>query len=112
MQYALSYAAPAYAAYQPQLFKSASPHVYSSKSRIVGAPAPSYPTSAVSYNLAYDDGSGYESYEYVAYDAYDNDYAAISSTTTRNIFARATATTSTTSTTSQPETCQLTLYSK
>jgi len=112
MQHALSYAAPAYAAYQPQLFKSASPHVYSSKSRIVGAPAPSYPTSAVSYNLAYDDGSGYESYEYVAYDAYDNDYAAISSTTTRNIFARATATTSTTSTTSQPETCQLTLYSK
>merc|ERR1719327_1623838 len=49
--YALSYAAPAYAAaYQPQLFKSASPHVYSSKSRIVGGSAP-YPTSAISYNL-------------------------------------------------------------
>merc|ERR1712233_167389 len=113
--HALSYAAPAYAAaYQPQLFKSVSPHVYSSKSRIVGGSAP-YPTSAISYNLAYDDGSGsgYESYDYVAYDAYDNDYAAISSTTARNIFARATTTTtSTTSTTSQPETCQLTLYSK
>merc|ERR1712130_616436 len=115
--HALSYAAPAYAAYQPQLFKSASPHVYSSKSRMVGGSAP-YPTSAISYNLAYDDGSGsgYESYDYVAYDAYDNDYAAISSTTARNIFARATATTTTTSTTStttsQPETCQLTLYSK
>merc|ERR1712130_669567 len=100
--HALSYAAPAYAAaYQPQLFKSVSPHVYSSKSRIVGGSAP-YPTSAISYNLAYDDGSGsgYESYDYVAYDAYDNDYAAISSTTARNIFARATATTTTTSTTS------------
>merc|ERR1712233_255445 len=115
--HALSYAAPAYAAYQPQLFKSASPHVYSSKSRIVGGSAP-YPTSAISYNLAYDD-TAYESsgfgYESLAYDAYDNDYAAISTTTARNIFARATATTSTsstTSTTSQPETCQLTLYSK
>merc|ERR1712130_494657 len=44
--HALSYAAPAYAAaYQPQLFKSVSPHVYSSKSRIVGGSAP-YPTSA------------------------------------------------------------------
>merc|ERR1712184_219277 len=122
--YALSYAAPAAASYQPQLFKSkivggrapypASPQAYRPKSKISPIAA------SYSYNLAYDDtssGSGFESFSYydAAYD-YVDDYAAITSTTVRNNLARTTTTTtittSTTSTTSQPETCQLTLYSK
>merc|ERR1712183_1117528 len=71
------------------------------QSKIVSARAP-YPAS-VSYNLAYDDDTGYESLNYAYYD----DYTGITSTTARNIVAR-----TTTSTTSHPETCQLTLYSK
>merc|ERR1712183_1027000 len=77
------------------------------QSKIVSARAP-YPAS-VSYNLAYDDDTGYESLNYAYYD----DYTGITSTTARNIVARTTTSTiSTTSTTSHPETCQLTLYSK
>merc|ERR1712130_431334 len=72
------------------------------------------PVIADSYDLAYDDtGSGFESYSYAAY--YD-DSAASTSTSRSNIVARTstttTFTTSTTTTTSQPETCQLTLFSK
>merc|ERR1711936_676169 len=105
--YALSYAAPAAAAYQPSLFNRASPQAYRPNSKITPVLA--------SYDLAYDDtGSGFESFSYDSYDYYD--YAAITSTTVGNILARTTTTTtfaaSSTSTTSQPETCQLTLYSK
>merc|ERR1712055_99551 len=106
--YALSYAAPAAASYQPQHFSSrVSPQAYRPNSNIAPVLA--------SYDLAYDDtGSGFESFSYDSYDYYD--YAAITSTTVGNILARTTTTTtfaaSTTSTTSQPETCQLTLYSK
>merc|ERR1712203_70273 len=105
--YAMSYAAPAAAAYQPQRSSNrVSPHAYHN-SKIAPVLA--------SYDLAYDDtGSGFESFSYDSYDYYD--YAAITSTTVGNILARTTTTTtfaaSTTSTTSQPETCQLTLYSK
>merc|ERR1712088_983926 len=121
--YALSYAAPAAASYQPQLFKSkivggrapypASPQAYRPKSKISPIAA------SYSYNLAYDDtSSGFESFSYydAAYD-YVDDYEAITSTTVRNNLARTTTTTTfststTSTTTSQPETCQLTLYSK
>merc|ERR1712168_1278605 len=108
VMYALSYAAPAAAAYQPQHFSSrVSPQAYRPNSKIAPVLA--------SYDLAYDDtGSGFESFSYDSYDYYD--YAAITSTTVGNILARTTTTTtfaaSSTSTTSQPETCQLTLYSK
>merc|ERR1712088_78129 len=108
VMYAMSYAAPAAAAYQPQHFSSrVSPQAYRPNSKIAPVLA--------SYDLAYDDtGSGFESFSYDSYDYYD--YAAITSTTVGNILARTTTTTtfaaSTTSTTSQPETCQLTLYSK
>merc|ERR1719495_2073477 len=47
VMHALSYAAPAYAAYQPPLFNRASPHAYRTQSKIVSARAP-YPAS-VSY---------------------------------------------------------------
>ena len=112
-----------YAAYQPQRFASkivggrapypASPQAYRPKSKISPIAASN------SYNLAYDDtGSGYESFSYydAAYD-YVVDYAAVTSTTVRNNLARTTTTTTfststTSTTTSQPETCQLTLYSK
>jgi len=106
--YAMSYAAPAAAAYQPQRSSNrVSPQAYRPNSKIAPVLA--------SYDLAYDDtGSGFESFSYDSYDYYD--YAAITSTTVGNILARTTTTTtfaaSTTSTTSQPETCQLTLYSK
>merc|ERR1712020_354243 len=107
VMYSLSYAAPAP---QPQVHKyisSGSRQAYSPQSFIE-------PVIADSYDLAYDDtGSGFESYSYAAY--YD-DYAAITSTSTSNIVARTSTTTtftsSTTTTTSQPETCQLTLFSK
>merc|ERR1712055_1260914 len=86
VMYAMSYAAPAAAAYQPQRSSNrASPQAYRPNSKIAPVLA--------SYDLAYDDtGSGFESFSYDSYDYYD--YAAP------------------TSTTSQPETCQLTLYSK
>merc|ERR1712110_1211081 len=122
LMYSMSYAAPAAAAYQPQRFASkivgghaylASPQAYRPKSKISPIAASN------SYNLAYDDtGSGYESFSYydAAYD-YVDDYAAITSTTVRNNLARTTTTTTfststSSTTTSQPETCQLTLYSK
>merc|ERR1712020_182437 len=103
VMYSLSYAAPAP---QPYL-NSGSRQAYSPQSFIE-------PVIADSYDLAYDDtGSGFESYSYADY--YD-DYAAITSTSTSNIVARTSTTTtftsSTTTTTSQPETCQLTLFSK
>merc|ERR1712179_700495 len=119
----MSYAAPAAAAYQPQRFASkivggrapypASPQAYRPKSKISPIAASN------SYHLAYDDtASGYESFSYydAAYD-YVDDYAAITSPTVRNNLARTTTTTTfststTSTTTSQPETCQLTLYSK
>merc|ERR1711971_510417 len=123
LMYSMSYAAPAAAAYQPQRFASkivggrapypASPQAYRPKSKISPIAASN------SYHLAYDDtGSGYESFSY--YDAsydYVDDYAAITSTTVRNNLARTTTTTTfststTSTTTSQPETCQLTPYSK
>merc|ERR1711902_252081 len=100
VMYALSYAAPAAAAYQPQLFNRASPQAYPPQSHI-------NPVNAESYDLAYDD-TGLESFSYVAYDdygAYTDDYAAITSTTVKNMIAR-------TTTTREPETCQLTLFSK
>merc|ERR1712088_300228 len=102
VMYALSYAAPAAAAYQPQHFSSrVSPQAYRPNSKIAPVLA--------SYDLAYDDtGSGFESFSYDCYD-----YAAITSTTVGNILARTTTTTTfAASPTSQPETCQLTLYSK
>merc|ERR1711910_65134 len=97
--YALSYAAPAAAAYQPQHFSSrVSPQAYRPNSKIAPVLA--------SYDLAYDDtGSGFESFSYDSYDYYD--YAAITSTTVGNILARTTTTTTfAASPTSQPETCQ------
>merc|ERR1712055_604597 len=106
--YALSYAAPAAASYQPQRSSNrVSPQAYRPNSKIAPVLA--------SYDLAYDDtGSGFESFSYDSYDYYD--YAAITSTTVGNMLARTTTTTtfaaSTTSTTSQPETCQSMLYSK
>merc|ERR1712222_137315 len=108
-------AAPAvvYSAYQPQLSsRGPPPQAYRPQSNIASILA-AQPISA-SYGLAYDD-TGFESYSWADYNAYVDDYAAIASTTVRNIVARTTTTTSTTSTTStttQPETCQLTLYSK
>merc|ERR1719510_2828746 len=102
VMYSLSYAAPAP---QPYL-NSGSRQAYSPQSFI-------QPVIADSYDLAYDDtGSGFESFSYADY--YD-DYSASASTSTSNIVARTTTTTtfasSTTTTTSQPETCQLTLFS-
>merc|ERR1711902_112213 len=105
VMYALSYAAPAAAAYQPQRSSNrVSPQAYRPNSKIAPVLA--------SYDLAYDDtGSGFESFSYDSYDYYD--YAAITSTTVGNILARTTTTTTfAASPTSQPETCQLTLYSK
>merc|ERR1712018_496708 len=106
VMYSLSYASPAP---QPHFYmNSGSRQAYSPQSYIE-------PVIADSYDLAYDDtGSGFESYSYAAY--YD-DYSAITSTSTSNIVARTsttttTSTSSTTTTTSQPETCQLTLFSK
>merc|ERR1712018_772509 len=107
--YSLSYAAPAP---QPQVNKymstySGSRQAYSPQSFIE-------PVIADSYDLAYDD-TGFESYSYADY--YDDyAYARSTSTSKSNIVAKTSTTTtftsSTTTTTSQPETCQLTLFSK
>merc|ERR1712212_707292 len=112
-------AAPAvgYSAYRPKIvhkYISAPPKARGPQSNI--APLLAAQPISASYDLAYDD-TGFESYSYLAdYDAYVDDYAAIASTTVRNIVVRTTttttSTTSTTLTTTQPETCQLTLYSK
>merc|ERR1712233_100625 len=93
VMYSLSYAAPAPKAQVHKYIStySGSRQAYSPQSYIE-------PVIADSYDLAYDD-TGFESFSYAAY--YD-DYAASTSTTTS----------STTTTTSQPETCQLTLFSK
>merc|ERR1712218_375711 len=125
--YAASYAAPAAAAYHPQLFKSASPQAssFTSHSRIIsGSRQP--PVLAPQPIMAYDD-TGFESFSYSTFDygVYADDYdyptsrggpppisttrgptAAYTSTTT------STSTTSSSSTTTKPETCQLTLFSK
>merc|ERR1711902_67143 len=62
VMYAMSYAAPAAAAYQPQLFNRVSPQAYPPQSHI-------NPVNAESYDLAYDDtGSGFESFSYDSYD--------------------------------------------
>merc|ERR1712203_799904 len=104
-------AAPAvgYSAYRPQIvhkYISAPPKARGPQSNI--APLLAVQPISASYDLAYDD-TGFESYSWADYNAYVDDYAAIASTTVRNIVVR---TTTTTTTTSQPETCQLTLYSK
>jgi len=109
VMYSLSYAAPAP---KPQVHKyistySGSRQAYSPQSYIE-------PVIADSYDLAYDD-TGFESFSYAAY--YDDyAYARSTSTSKSNIVARTSTTTtftsSTTTTTSQPETCQLTLFSK
>merc|ERR1712130_567141 len=97
VMYSLSYAAPAPKAQVHKYIStySGSRQAYSPQSYIE-------PVIADSYDLAYDD-TGFESFSYAAY--YD-DYAASTSTTISNIVAR------TSTTTSQPETCQLTLFSK
>merc|ERR1712110_1386503 len=123
--YAASYAAPAAAAYHPQLFKSGSPQAYTPHSRIVSGPRQP-PVLAPQPIMAYDD-TGFESFSYSTFDygVYADDYdyptsrggpppisttrgptAAYTSTTT------STSTTSSSSTTTKPETCQLTLFSK
>merc|ERR1712165_110441 len=125
--YAASYAAPAAAAYHPQLFKSSSPQAssFTSHSRIISGPR-TPPVLAHEPIMAYDD-TGFESFSYstLDYGVYADDYdyptsrggpppisttrgptAAYTSTTT------STSTTSSSSTTTKPETCQLTLFSK
>merc|ERR1712066_656626 len=123
--YAASYAAPAAAAYHPQLFKSASPQAYTPHSRIVSGPRQP-PVLAPQPIMAYDD-TGFESFSYSTFDygVYADDYDYPTSrggpppiSTTRGPTAvhtsttTSTSTTSSSSTTTKPETCQLTLFSK
>merc|ERR1711953_143469 len=123
--YAASYAAPAAAAYHPQLFKSGSPQAYTPHSRIVSGPR-SPPVLAPEPIMAYDD-TGFESFSYSTFDygVYADDYDYPTSrggpppiSTTRGPTATHTPTTTSTSTTfsssttTKPETCQLTLFSK
>merc|ERR1711874_756790 len=123
--YAASYAAPAAAAYHPQIFKSASPQAYTPHSRIVSGPRPP-PVLAPQSIMAYDD-TGFESFSYSTFDygVYADDYDYPTSrggpppiSTTRGPTAAhtsmttSTSTTSSSSTTTKPETCQLTLFSK
>merc|ERR1711994_923825 len=72
--YAASYAAPAAAAYHPQLFKSASPQAYTPHSRIVSGPRQP-PVLAPQPIMAYDD-TGFESFSYSTFDygVYADDY--------------------------------------
>merc|ERR1711994_842959 len=113
--YAASYAAPAAAAYHPQLFKSGSPQAYTPHSRIVSGPRQP-PVLAPQPIMAYDD-TGFESFNYSTFDygVYADDYDYPTSrggpppiSTTRGPIAAHTST----STTTKPETCQLTLFSK
>merc|ERR1711863_230112 len=123
--YAASYAAPAAAAYHPQIFKSASPQAYTPHSRIVSGPR-SPAVLAPQPIMAYDD-TGFESFSYSTFDygVYADDYDYPTSrggpppiSTTRGPTAAYTSTTTSTSTisssstTTKPETCQLTLFSK
>merc|ERR1712184_21744 len=123
--YPTSYAAPAAAAYHPQIFKSASPQAYTPHSRIVSGPRQP-PVLAPQPIMAYDD-TGFESFSYSTFDygVYADDYDYPTSrggpppiSTTRGPTAAHTSTTTSTSTTSssstttKPETCQLTLFSK
>merc|ERR1712110_929669 len=117
--YAASYAAPAAAAYHPQIFKSASPQAYTPHSRIVSGPRQP-PVLAPQPIMAYDD-TGFESFSYSTFDygVYADDYDYTTSrggpppiSTTRGPTAAHTSMTTSTSTTSKPETCQLTLFSK
>merc|ERR1712165_139337 len=125
--YAASYAAPAAAAYHPQIFKSSSPQAqaYNPHSRIVSGPRPP-PVLAPEPIMAYDD-TGFESFSYSTFDygVYADDYDYPTSrggpppiSTTRGPTAShtsmttSTSTTSSSSTTTKPETCQLTLFSK
>merc|ERR1712203_574191 len=123
--YAASYAAPAAAAYHPQLFKSASPQAYTPHSRIVSGPRQP-PVLAPQSIMAYDD-TGFESFSYSTFDygVYADDYDYPTSrggpppiSTTRGptdahtSTTTSTSTTSSSSTTTKPETCQLTLFSK
>merc|ERR1712066_1157987 len=66
--YAASYAAPAAAAYHPQLFKSASPQAssFTSHSRIISGPRQP-PVLAPQSIMAYDD-TGFESFSYSTFD--------------------------------------------
>merc|ERR1711910_231574 len=74
--YAASYAAPAAAAYHPQLFKSASPQAqaYNPHSRIVSGPRQP-PVLAPEPIISYDD-TGFESFSYSTFDygVYADDY--------------------------------------
>merc|ERR1719273_1393341 len=123
--YAASYAAPAAAAYHPQLFKSGSPQAYTPHSRIVSGPRQP-PVLAPQPIMAYDD-TGFESFSYSTFDygVYADDYDYPTSrggpppiSTTRGptdahtSTTTSTSTTSSSSTTTKPETCQLTLFSK
>merc|ERR1712184_132733 len=123
--YAASYAAPAAAAYHPQIFKSASPQAYTPHSRIVSGPRQP-PVLAPESIMAYDD-TGFESFSYSTFDygVYADDYDYPTSrggpppiSTTRGPTAAHTSTTTSTSTTpsssttTKPETCQLTHFSK
>merc|ERR1712184_50356 len=123
--YPTSYAAPAAAAYHPQIFKSASPQAYTPHSRIVSGPRQP-PVLAPQPIMAYDD-TGFESFSYSTFDygVYADDYDYPTSrggpppiSTTRGPTAAhtsmttSTSTTSSSSTTTKPETCQLTLFSK
>merc|ERR1712184_162624 len=123
--YAASYAAPAAAAYHPQIFKSASPQAYTPHSRIVSGPRQP-PVLAPQPIMAYDD-TGFESFSYSTFDygVYADDYDYPTSrggpppiSTTRGptpahtSTTTSTSTTSSSSTTTKPETCQLTLFSK
>merc|ERR1712079_219904 len=123
--YAASYAAPAAAAYHPQIFKSASPQAYTPHSRIVSGPRQP-PVLTPQSIMAYDD-TGFESFSYSTFDygVYADDYDYPTSrggpspiSTTRGptpahtSMTTSTSTTSSSSTTTKPETCQLTLFSK
>merc|ERR1712110_1331451 len=72
--YPTSYAAPAAAAYHPQIFKSASPQAYTPHSRIVSGPRQP-PVLAPQPIMAYDD-TGFESFSYSTFDygVYADDY--------------------------------------
>merc|ERR1712228_451920 len=72
--YAASYAAPAAAAYHPQIFKSGSPQAYTPHSRIISGPRPPL-VLAPQPIMAYDD-TGFESFSYSTFDygVYADDY--------------------------------------
>merc|ERR1711863_11766 len=112
--YAASYAAPAAAAYHPQLFKSGSPQpqAYTPHSRIVSGPRQP-PVLDPQPIMAYDD-TGFESFSYSTFDygvyADDYDYPTsrggpppISATRGPTAAYTSTTTSTSTSTTTKPE---------